>query len=329
MIDRKYLPSKRFLVALALAIMIILIAVAFNYRGSKTGNPDNLVADINATTSIDSLNNIDSDQDGLPDWQEVLYGTDPHKADTDGDGTPDGEEIKLNRDPLKANTAPKGQEPNDKISPDLIANEQKISEEYQKLNPIEKMARNLMSNIIASQPASGQIDLATMDSLVQKSIDDLPQKQYVGITKMSDLNLISVDPKTLSNTLLTYAKSYYAETEIFRKIMGQDLVIINNDISVSKTVEKEKVALITSKYQAIINNLIKTPLPATPESSGAIYHLIIINGLEKLVQIDNDIIKFSNDTSVLFSDLAEYNKTMNDILLSLGTIDGILKINRQ
>jgi hypothetical protein len=43
----------------------------------------------------------DSDGDGLKDWEEIIYGTDPQNPDTDGDGTSDGEEIAGNRDPLK------------------------------------------------------------------------------------------------------------------------------------------------------------------------------------------------------------------------------------
>lgn len=35
------------------------------------------------------LHDKDSDEDGLPDWQEELSGTDPHNKDSDGDGTPD------------------------------------------------------------------------------------------------------------------------------------------------------------------------------------------------------------------------------------------------
>ena len=311
--------------------MLILIAVALNYSRSVTTNSknNNLVAVASSTLFSSYLNNVDSDNDGLLDWQEALYGTDPRNKDTDGDGTPDGEEIKENRDPLKANTAPRGQEPNDKISPELIANEQKISEEYQNLNPIEKMARNLMSNIIASQPINGQIDQQTTDTLVQKSIEDLPQKEYAGIAKMSDLNLISPDPKTLPNNLLNYAKNYYIQTEIFRKIIGQDLVIFNNDLSNEKAFEKEKITQITSKYQDIINNLIKMPLPAIPESFGALYHLAIINDLEKLIGIDNDIIKSGNDASGLFSDLSAYNSAMNDLILSLSKMDSVLNIKRQ
>jgi YD repeat-containing protein len=36
---------------------------------------------------------VDSDGDGLPDWVEVLIGTDPFNPDTDGDGLSDGDEL--------------------------------------------------------------------------------------------------------------------------------------------------------------------------------------------------------------------------------------------
>lgn len=36
--------------------------------------------------------NLDSDGDGLKDWQEQIFGTDPNNSDTDGDGILDGDE---------------------------------------------------------------------------------------------------------------------------------------------------------------------------------------------------------------------------------------------
>jgi len=39
---------------------------------------------------------LDSDKDGLKDWEEVLWETDPMNADTDGDGIPDGQEASHN-----------------------------------------------------------------------------------------------------------------------------------------------------------------------------------------------------------------------------------------
>ena len=329
MIDRKYFPSKNFLVALSIAIVIIIIAIIFNYWQPNTTKytNDNLVSETDATSSQTS--NVDSDNDGLPDWMENLYGTDPKKSDTDGDGTSDIDEIKANRDPLKANTALEGKEPNDKIDPQLIESEQKTTAEYEKLSPTEKMARNLFSNIIASQPVSGEMDQATTDGIVQKLINDFPQKTYSGITKESDLNLINTDPKTMGKDILTYAKSYFTQTEIFRKIMGQDLLIVNATSS-SRTSQKAKMATITAKYQSVINNLIKMPLPANKNSYGEVFHLAIINNLETLIKIDNDIINVADsDTASTISMLTEYNNTMSNLTSALGQIDHVLKIERQ
>jgi len=45
---------------------------------------------------------FDADNDGLLDFEEALWGTDPQDTDTDNDGTKDGEEVTLKRDPMKA-----------------------------------------------------------------------------------------------------------------------------------------------------------------------------------------------------------------------------------
>ena len=53
-------------------------------------------------------NGTDTDQDGLPDTQEVVMGTDPLSADTDHDGYGDGEEFALQTDPRDFNDVPRG-----------------------------------------------------------------------------------------------------------------------------------------------------------------------------------------------------------------------------
>ena len=44
----------------------------------------------------------DGDQDGLKDWEEKLWGSDPANPDSDGDGTTDGAEVIAERHPMKA-----------------------------------------------------------------------------------------------------------------------------------------------------------------------------------------------------------------------------------
>lgn len=329
MIDKKYLPSKNFIKALSTAVGVVLIAIILNYwkTSSATYQNANLASDLTATSSWLN-NNIDTDKDGLPDWQEVLYGTDSKKSDTDGDGTSDNEEITLNRDPLKANTAKKGQEATDKIDPNIVAADQQTTEEYQKLNATEKLARNLLSNVIASQPATGQISTADRDALVVKTIEDIPQKGYVGITTELDLNLIPINQASSQGDLSFYANQYYKETEAFRKIMTQDVSIANDYISNPNEKTKEKMKKITDQYQTIINNLIKIPLPALSGSPSAVYHLRIINDLEKFILIDNDMINSDKDIIMLFPTIESYDSTLNDLVGALNAVDIALGIKR-
>jgi hypothetical protein len=53
-------------------------------------------------TPVDPMT-VDSDHDGLPDREEIIYGTDPNNPDTDGDGFTDGEEVAAGTDPLDPN----------------------------------------------------------------------------------------------------------------------------------------------------------------------------------------------------------------------------------
>ena len=66
-----------------------------------------VTAQENSKTSNNVL--LDSDQDGLTDSEEKIYGTDPQKSDTDSDGYSDGAEVKSGYNPLKA-------APGDKLS---------------------------------------------------------------------------------------------------------------------------------------------------------------------------------------------------------------------
>ncbi len=71
-------------------IFCIIFLAGFNYFSLAASNDSN-------QKSIA----IDSDNDGLSDSEEALYGTDPHNPDTDGDGYSDGVEVKSGYDPLK------------------------------------------------------------------------------------------------------------------------------------------------------------------------------------------------------------------------------------
>ncbi len=72
-------------------LLCILFLASFNYFSFAATNNSK-----GATVAIDT------DNDGLSDNEENLYGTDPKNPDTDGDGYSDGVEVKSGYSPIKA-----------------------------------------------------------------------------------------------------------------------------------------------------------------------------------------------------------------------------------
>jgi len=94
-INFKKLPLIPVLVATFLAIALLLFVNAYSKRGA--------FSQLNSSGGTEILiesQNMDSDNDGLKDWEEELYKTDPFSPDTDGDGYLDGEEINSGHNPL-------------------------------------------------------------------------------------------------------------------------------------------------------------------------------------------------------------------------------------
>jgi len=65
-----------------------------------------VVSAIASPPTTETTQTPDSDTDGLKDWEEALWKTDPYSPDTDGDGVSDGDEIKAGHNPLAKDAAP-------------------------------------------------------------------------------------------------------------------------------------------------------------------------------------------------------------------------------
>lgn len=93
---QRYLPSKRIWI---LIVVILVGAVSLALYQNQSAVTSLFGSTTSTPEEIRSVGE-DSDNDGLPDWREKLWDTDPNDPDTDGDGTKDGDEVAQNRDPL-------------------------------------------------------------------------------------------------------------------------------------------------------------------------------------------------------------------------------------
>jgi hypothetical protein len=327
-IDPKYLPSRKFVTVLSIIVVFVLVVTAFSFRGKSDFSYDTKSNPLIATTassSLETFKQIDSDHDGLPDWQEALYGTDPKNPDTDGDGTPDGEEIKEGRDPLKANTAPAGQEPNDKADKSQIEADNKAVDEYNNLNASQKFARDLLSEYIASQPADRQMSQSEQDDFVLNMLNRVPVKADASVTKESDLNIVPANDASSKS----YSYNYYKITEELRSFIGKDIgymsTMLSNQTPTTASIEKKKIIDVTNSYKKVITELIKIAVPADFSDS----HLKMINDMENMISQDMDMIDFSTDPVKSYSSYTAYVDSYSDLIATLTNTDKTLNILRK
>lgn len=83
--------------------MVIIAVGALWYLGGKSLEEQALAkqgSEAQPLIGFTRQNQPDSDNDGLKDWEEELWQTDPNNPDTDGDEFKDGEEIIANHSPL-------------------------------------------------------------------------------------------------------------------------------------------------------------------------------------------------------------------------------------
>jgi hypothetical protein len=325
MIDKKYLPSKKFVIALSIALFFIIIAIILNYWKPNNTKFNNQIDNEKLTKALTEL---DTDKDGLPDWKEALYGTDPKNPDTDSDEANDYEEIISNRDPLKANTSPKGQEPNDKIDEAIIEENEKMIEEYEKLSDLAKFSRTLISNITAAQPINGTMSEEMINTIVNSAINDIGQKEFVAKTSIEDLKLLPTNEDNRTSIFLEYREKYLSETDKLLILIGADLNLIEKYREKGDIESKEALLKFANDLEKIANNYISIPVPVAIGYYDVYLHLMLINNIEKIVAIDREIANVNYKDMSFLSNFSQHAFSYQELLSVLKVIDAILKIQR-
>ncbi len=139
---------------------------------------------------------LDSDQDGLTNQEEKLYGTDPYNPDTDGDGYSDGAEVKAGYNPLKP-------APGDK----LLNNQKKWAEKNLVKN---KSGQNNLTSEVAqkianlsnqSKAGNQEVTLAQIQKIVDSSLAINDKKSIdLPTIPLSEIKIKKQDYKNLSSS---------------------------------------------------------------------------------------------------------------------------------
>ena len=151
-----------FSIVLALIVALLMVGSAFfiSPQTQKIAHAPRASADPVTNAMLLELAMKDSDGDGIPDWEEILLGTDPFNPDSNGNVIPDGEE----RDQLLA--LKKG---------DISKNSSLPIEETWSLT--DRIARTFFRDYMAALQY-GPVSTQTQTALVSKTVEDVTKEIY-------------------------------------------------------------------------------------------------------------------------------------------------------
>jgi hypothetical protein len=181
-------------------VIILVYVTALISRGKeyKYSNEEAVSASLIQTSN--TTNNIDSDSDGLKDWEEDIRGTDKNNPDTDGDNLNDGAEVSSNHDPLKK--GPK----------DLVSTSTQVSKsEAENLTDTEKFSRSFFSRYLQLKQSGLSSDGQSQQELVNELLyETTVSNTYIPIDfyKQSQLNAVSDSDVSIGYYANTFAIIY-------------------------------------------------------------------------------------------------------------------------
>jgi hypothetical protein len=132
---------------------------------------------------------LDSDQDGLSDEEEKLYGTNPANPDTDGDSYSDGTEVRSGYDPLK-------KAPGDKLSGFVAEGTTSnnatstVLGDSSEINITEDISQKINELTAKATENNEAVSMNELESLVNETMTvSTPQEDELPEIKREDLNI--------------------------------------------------------------------------------------------------------------------------------------------
>jgi hypothetical protein len=297
------MPSRKVGVTLIVVTLLVGLIITFSKINDKIfiSQPQNNQRDLSIKIDVDSMYK-DSDGDGLTDWEEILWGTDPFNPDTDGDGTSDGDEVRLGRNPLIPG-------PNDVIISD--------EEFYQNLTIVEtdentltsKFAIELFSNFAQMQKSGGgQLTQEQSQRLTQGLV--LEAQQSASLPNIYNSNSLNTFNDLDKEKLKQYGNSLI---EVQLKEMENYLAGPN----------PEDIKSISKMYKDMAFKLFLIPTPATIKD----LHVKYVNNISKIGLFMEETTQANKDPMAVLLLLPEYEKIRKDQDLLTSQIANFLKTN--
>jgi hypothetical protein len=223
----------------------------------------------------------DSDNDGIPDWQEKIFGSNPERADSNGNGISDAQELAFGTLVDTGTTSPTGS-----LTQDLL-------QKYTAL-------RN--GNTFTTED---------LDAVAQKLVNTHVQIPNVADTvSLNELNIIA------TSSAETYTQLLLIILRQSTQIKEHELTTFRRTVEAKQYGGNAALTADAVLYKKIQDALIKIDVP----SQVSIEHLSVVNSIGSLANIVTLMSVWSGDplTGIVYVDT--FNKAESDVSQSVATL---------
>lgn len=244
---KDYLPSKEFTKKAFKIGLIILVILTLRFlvypKIQEVTRRNKVLKDATIQTLVDS----DQDGDGVPDWEESIWGTDPNKRDSDGDGVSDFDFIKSKK---------------------LSLGEVETNETVLISRDVMQVLLTMIESGVATEESIKELSRVASEGIIKPEIKDIFSEQ--------DLNIVSTNKPTST----TYYNSFRSAYNTFSNSKAPDefllLAVAISSESDDQLVDMDQTI---KKYQDFLDSLLRLRVP----SDAVATHLEFINSLASII----------------------------------------------
>jgi len=298
----KWLPSRK--TVLFFGAVIILLGLFFIFKNTNNIFYNQNLKEENIIS--EKLSNSDFDNDGLKNWEENLWKTDPNNPDTDGDGTNDNDEILQNRNPLIVG-------PDDKQEDNISVRNNILSKN---LTTTERVSQDLIGGYLTLK-TKGEFDQQDQEEFLNSVIGD--NQDNTNIEKYY-LNNIQI---TEDNSFDSFQKYSDGLLNILKQNSNNedDLIILKRALDTNNERELDKLDLSIQSYKNIQVELLKLKIPSEIKQN----HLDILNLFFNIQKNVEDMKNVFNDPINVLIKLSSYKENSEKIIEEFDILWSYLK----
>lgn len=290
----KYLPSKKFTI-ITISVFTVLMIIFFvgkwiQYRNTpKTqntiGNSEQILTE---SSTLSDLVTKDSDLDGIPDWEESLWGLDPNNKYTN-EGISDADWVAQKKKELAASSE----------------NDTSTST-GQNLSETDKFSREFFTTITTLKQ-SGNLDQSAVSNIANVVGDKMGSSNLPNNYRVIDLK------KTYDVTIESQAKFYTDVSDLYTKYREQGLGTELDNMDTSTGEENVPQLLkISQIYIDFSKDIMNLSIPNNLTQSG----LDIANGAYNTGLAIKNLAQLVNDPLIGLIGLTQYQKWSEQFIRS-------------